>query len=297
MPGSLSLLPALGLGCLMLGFWGGWQWADHRRSQQTDAQTAEAQDDTENLPLLSERERHQLLHNVLAFYDTRAAEVMTRRPEMVAFAQQTPLQQALPRMLDSGYSRFPVYAESIDSIQGLVHLKELFRAGQQQHDLTLADFVRPTLFVPKDKAVLSLLEQMQAQRIRLVIVADEYGGTEGLLTLNDLVYEVFGDWAETPVSPIEALDNQRFRVQGQTDLYTLQQVLQLTLPSGPYQTLAGFVLQRLGYIPQSGERVNHAGWVMEVSQMNGPRIVSLELQRDPQRGNTRPLRLSPDDSS
>lgn len=293
MPGSLNLLPALGLGlaCLGLGFWGGWQWAGRQRQVSATEALDEAQ-----TPVLSQRERHQLLHKVLAFSDTRAAEVMTRRPDMVAFAQEMTLQQALPRMLDSGYSRFPVYAESIDSIQGLVHLKELFRASPQDGRLALADFVRPTLFVPKDKAVLSLLEQMQAQRIRLVIVADEHGGTEGLLTLNDLVYEVFGDWAETPAPLIEALEPQGFRVQGQTDLYTLQQKLQLKLPAGPYQTLAGFVLHRLGYIPQPGERLAHGGWVLEVSEMAGPRILSLMLQRDPQAGQTRPLRLAPGDS-
>lgn len=293
MPGSLSLLPALGLGlaCLGLGFWSGWQWAGRRPDPDEDPG-----ENPHSLPMLSQRERNQLLHNVLAFYDTRAAEIMTRRPEMVAFAQNMTLQQALPRMLDSGYSRFPVYAESIDSIQGLVHLKELFRASPQDAGLVLADFVRPTLFVPKDKAVLSLLEQMQAQRIRLVVVADEHGGTEGLLTLNDLVYEVFGDWADTPAPLIEALDPQGFRVQGQTDLYTLQQELQLKLPAGPYQTLAGFVLHRLGYIPQPGERLAHGGWVLEVSEMAGPRILSLMLQHDPQASQTRPLRLAPGDS-
>lgn len=280
----LALL-GLCLSCLTLGFLSGQSWLSHRpRPTETPPD--------EGLDRLNSRQRHQLLHNVLAFYDTRAAEVMTIRSSMVAFADQTPLAEAIPQMLSSGFSRFPVYAEHIDSIQGLVHLKELLRA--QQHaphsKARLADFICPTLFVPKDKPVLTLLEKMQAERIRLVIVADAHGGTEGLLTLNDLVYEVFGDWSDPQIPLIQPLSGQCFCVQGQTDLDTLQRELKLKLPVGAYQTLAGFVLKELGHIPQVGESLIYQGWILRVTQMAGLRIQELELQRDKRSKDTLPLK-------
>lgn len=230
-----------------------------------------------------DNDERDLLHNVFEFGDTVVSEVMTIRTQIEAYEVTSPVHEVLPTMLESGHSRFPVYDESIDDIQGMVHVKELFRTHYQQGiqpHVTLERFVRPTLFVPEDKPINALLAMMQQQRIRTVIVADEHGGTEGLVTLNDLMREVFGD-VEKPENQeqlIRQLEPGRYRLQAQTPVYELEEALKLELPEGKYQTVAGFVLDQLGHIPEVGEMVSFEGWTLRVTQVKGPKIEELELQ-------------------
>jgi len=232
------------------------------------------------------QEERNLIQNVFEFGNTVVAEVMTSRTHMVAFEQHRPIAEVVAEMLDSGFSRFPIYSESIDEIQGLVHIKELCKAHytRPEEQLTLADLCRPTLFVPKDKPVLPLLELMQKDAIRLVIVADPYGGTEGLLTLKDLMREVLGDpdSAASLEQAVKQVAPGLYRVQGQTSIYDLSAKLGLSFPEGKYQTLAGFALDQLGHIPQSGESFRYSHWELTVTQVSGPKIIELELRQSGQ---------------
>lgn len=228
-------------------------------------------------------EERDLLHNVFEFGDTLVSEVMTSRMDIVAFESETPVQEALPKMLESGFSRFPVYGESIDEIKGMVHLKDLFKAHYQQElspDETLERFVQPTLFVPEDKHVIDLLELMQSNQVRTVIVADEYGGTEGLITLRDLMHEIFGELeqAHPDAKPIKQHREGVYRVQAQTSVYDLDEELGIELPEGKYQTLAGFVLDRLGHIPSAGESCSYEAWDFTVIEVMGPKILEVEIR-------------------
>ncbi|HEY9844461.1 MAG TPA: hemolysin family protein [Candidatus Obscuribacterales bacterium] len=228
-------------------------------------------------------EERDLLHNVFEFGDTLVSQVMTSRTQIVAFDISTPAAEALPEMLASGFSRYPVYAESIDGIKGLVHIKDLFKAHYSQElgpDATLEAFVQPTLFVPENKHVIDLLELMQANQVRTVIVADEFGGTEGLVSLRDMMHEIFGELeqAHPDARPIQQPTPGIYRVQGHTSIYDLDEELGLTLPEGKYQTIAGFVLDQLGHIPVAGEACSFGGWDIIVTGVIGPKIVEVELR-------------------
>lgn len=228
-------------------------------------------------------DERDLLHNVFEFGDTVVSEIMTSRTNILGFECVTTLGEALPEMLGSGYSRFPVYGESMDDIRGIVHLKELFNVyyhrGETAGQETLEQFVRPTLFVPEDKQVTHLLEMMQTHQIRTVIVADEFGGTEGLVTLKDLFHEVFGDTDSQAVEQfVQAREEGIYQVQGQTSIYDLGEELGLEFPEGKYQTIAGFVLDQLGHIPQAGESFSYSGWDIIVTQVIGPKILQLEMR-------------------
>ncbi len=231
--------------------------------------------------VLDDEERN-LLHSVFEFGDTLVSEVMTSRTHIQAFDVKMPVHEALPEMLNLGHSRYPIYGDTIDDIRGVVHVKELFREHYQhgiQPQITLERFARPTLFVPEDKFISDLLEMMQKKRIRTVMVSDEFGGTEGLVTLNDLMREVFGD-VESDLEAsafVQALGPGRYRVLAQTDIYDLSEELSLELPEGKYQTLAGFVLDQLSHIPAAGESFVYEDWHFTVTEVIGPKIVEVEL--------------------
>ncbi|MGV3523135.1 MAG: hemolysin family protein [Candidatus Sericytochromatia bacterium] len=241
-------------------------------------------------------EERDLIHNVFEFGNTLVSEVMTSRTHMVALDASTPVSEALPRMLDAGFSRFPIYSDSVDGICGVVQIKDLFKAQYQDSVLgetPLKTFARPALFVPKDKHVIDLLQMMQTHRTRMVVVADAYGGTEGLVTLRDLMREIFGD-VEKPTASEDLLDETLpglYRIKGQTSIYDLESEIGLKLPEGKYQTIAGFVLDRLGHIPQAGESFAHGNWTLTVTEVVGPKILEIEL-RERQRALTADLRLS-----
>lgn len=244
--------------------------------------------------ILDDDERN-LLRNVFEFGNTRVSEVMTSRTHIEAFSMDDTVSEALPQMMESGHSRFPIYGESIDDIQGLVHLKELIRLnyhGSIKSDMCLKQFVRPTLFIPENKRIIQLLQMMQSHRLRTVIVADEYGGTEGLITFNDLMREVFDDVKATRKenTDIQKTGPDSYLIQAQTSIYALEEELNLVVPEGKYQTLAGFVLEQLGHIPQAGENFIYKSWRLTVKRVTGPKIEIIELQKTIQ---TTPLKSSP----
>ena len=233
--------------------------------------------------VLDDDERN-LLRSVFEFGDTRVSEVMTSRTHIEAFEINDTVQEALPLMMQSGHSRFPIYEESIDEVRGLVHLKELIRLhynGKIQPDMRLKQFVRPTLFIPEDKRIIQLLEMMQKHKLRTVIVADEYGGTEGLITFNDLMREVFDDVkaVNQADAEIQKTGPDSFKIQAQTSIYDIEEELNFVFPEGKYQTLAGFVLEQLGHIPQAGEGFNYGNWRLTVIAVSGPKIEMIELKK------------------
>lgn len=236
-----------------------------------------------------EHEERDLIQSVFDFRSTVTAEIMTDRTHIVALPVDLDVQSGLQAMMTHRYSKYPLHGHSIDDILGVVHAKDLFRAqvsGSLDPSQTLRDYLRPTLFVPENKGVVQLLEVMQQRDLRLVIVADEFGGTEGMLTLQDLIRELVGHQAKNPEQrtgslPIQSVSENRFRIRGMTPLYDVNQQLQVSLPEGHYQTIAGFVLAHLGHIPATGEQLSYGSVAITVTEAVGPRIVELELQWQP----------------
>jgi putative hemolysin len=230
-----------------------------------------------------EREERRLIHSIFEFGDTVVREVMVPRPDMVAVEENATVNHALKVAIDAGYSRLPVYRESLDDIVGLVYLKdiigELHRHGAAT---TLASLVRPAVFVPEQKRVAELLRQMQTEKFHMAVVIDEYGGTAGLVTLEDLLEEIVGeivDEYDVEQPRVEQLEEGVLRVDGRTSIDEVNEILDVELPATEWDTVGGLMFNLLGHVPVEGESVCFEGIEFRAEKIQGRRIASVHIER------------------
>ena len=233
-----------------------------------------------------EEDEEEMIHGVFELTRTVAREVMTPRLDIVAFQEAATLDEVLDTAADSGFSRFPVYRESIDDVTGIVLMKDLLRwmRSDSEAEFSLTAVMREPFFVPDTKPVDDLLAEFRDQKIHLAVVVDEFGGTDGLVTLEDLVEEIVGDiFDEHDVAEEEIviLEDGRARIDGGADPADV--IEQFDLGSvedvDEYDTLAGYVIGQLGRIPDTGEKVRLGAAELEVIETMEQRITRLELRR------------------
>jgi len=231
-----------------------------------------------------EREERRLIHSIFEFGDTVVREVMLPRPDMVTVDATDTIEDAIERAIERGFSRLPVCEEgSTDDIIGLVYLKDLVRrarAGEGAHEVRVA--VRPAIFVPEQKKVAGLLREMRTKQFHMAIVIDEYGGTSGLVTLEDLLEEIVGEIAdeydvETPA--LERLPDGSLRVPGSTPIDDVSEELGTELPDEEWDTVGGLILNLLGHVPEEGEVVRFEGLELRTERVQGRRIASVHITR------------------
>lgn len=233
-----------------------------------------------------EAEERELLRNVFEFGDVSVGEVMVPRTNITAISREATYATLLQEVAQSGHSRYPVIGESLDDIRGIIYFKELaipLSEGTLTPSGLIQDWIRPVRFVPEYMLLSELLPLMQRSRQQMVMVVDEYGGTAGLVTLEDLIGEILGDTAE-PVDreelSIQILDDRTFVVQAQMNLEEVNELLNLELPvTDDYQTLGGFLLFQLQKIPQPGEILRYRDWEFTVISAEGPRLHQIQIQR------------------
>ncbi|MBQ1075536.1 HlyC/CorC family transporter [Micromonospora sp. C31] len=213
-----------------------------------------------------EHGERQMIHSVFALGDTIAREVMVPRTEMVWIEERKTLSQALALFLRSGFSRIPVIGESVDDVLGVLYLKDLIRHTQggaaEDRRLPVAELMRPATFVPESKPVDDLLSEMQAARNHLVIVVDEYGGTGGLVTIEDILEEIVGeitDEYDVERPPVEHLDDGAVRVTARLPVEDLGELFDTDLPTDEVETVGGLLAQSLGRVPIPGAQAEVAG--------------------------------------
>ena len=224
-----------------------------------------------------EREEQQMIDKVFVFGDKDAADVMVPRPEVAAVSVEMPPEQALATVLDSPYTRYPVYRESLDDVVGVLHVRDLFTAV---HDRGLAgvkldEIVRPAYIVPETKDLASLLQEFRKTNNHFAIVVDEYGGTAGICTLEDLLEEIVGeieDEFDVSEVQIEQIDDETYHVDGMFSIDDFNARFGAELPDDDYHTLAGFVFGQLGRAPQPGDDVSFDGMRFDVLEVDGNRI-------------------------
>jgi CBS domain containing-hemolysin-like protein len=233
-----------------------------------------------------EAEERELLSNVFAFADVTAGEVMVPRTSLVAMSQEATFQELLQELANSGHSRYPVTRESLDDIVGLIAFKDLaepLAAGLLQLNQPIQTWVRPAQFVSEEMPLNELLDLMQRSGQPMVMVVDHFGGTAGLVTIQDVVAEIIGEThePESPEEPsIQAVSEQTYLIQAQTDLEEVNDFLDLTLPlSEEYQTLGGFVIYQLQKIPMAGEQLSYENCEITVESADGPRLERILLRR------------------
>jgi putative hemolysin len=225
--------------------------------------------------VLDEGER-ELIEQIIEFGDTVVREVMVPRPDMIGVASDFRVADAMEVVLLNGYSRLPVFGIGADDIIGLVYAKDLMRAERDgQSDLQVSSLIRAAHFIPETKRAAELLPEMQAQHFHMAIVVDEYGGTAGLVTLEDLIEELVGEIVdefdrEEPM--IEPLPDGGVRVNARMPIDEVNDLLHAELPEGDWDTIGGLMFHLLGHIPHEGESVESDGHLLHAERVQGRRI-------------------------
>jgi putative hemolysin len=229
-----------------------------------------------------ERGEQEMVTRVFDFADKQASDVMVARPEVVALSIGLPPEEALHAVLESPYTRYPVYRETVDDIVGVLHVRDLIGA---MHDRGLAsvnleEILRPALMVPETKDLASLLAEFRRTQQHLAIVINEYGTMEGIVTLEDLVEEIVGeieDEFDVPEESVERVDEDTVRVDGTFNIDDFNAQFEADLPAEDYHTIGGFVFGALGRPAEPGDEVTHDGMVFRVDSVEGQRIEKLTV--------------------
>ncbi len=232
--------------------------------------------------VLDEEER-QMLQRTLRFNDTIAKEVMTPRLDMDAISTEASIQEAIEECIHSGHARLPVYEGSLDNVIGVVNVRDLVREQNygERTDAGLEDLIEPTLHVPESKNVDDLLTEMRDQRLHMVIVIDEFGTTEGLVTMEDLTEEIVGEILEgEEEQPIEFVADDAAVVKGEVNIEEVNEALEIELPEGQeFETIAGFIFNRAGRLVEEGEHIEYDGVEIRVEDVENTRIKKARLRR------------------
>ncbi|HUS62298.1 MAG TPA: hemolysin family protein, partial [Acidimicrobiales bacterium] len=230
-----------------------------------------------------EAEERQLIESVIELGDTVVREVMVPRTDMVTVTAEFRVVDAMEVVILNGYSRIPACGEGIDDIVGIVHAKDLMRAERDgNEERPVSTLARPAKFVPETKGVADLLREMQVERFHMAVVVDEYGGTAGLVTLEDIIEELLGEIVdefdvEDPM--IEPLPGGDVRVNARMALDEVNDLIHAQLPEGDWDTIGGLLLSELGHVPVEGEAVEVGGWRLVAQRVQGRRIGNVRLHR------------------
>lgn len=223
-----------------------------------------------------------MINNIFEFDNKTVSDIMTHRTNIIALSAGTSLKETVKIVNQEKYTRMPVYDGDIDHIIGILHTKDLipFIEGVDPQEFNLRSMLREPSFILESMRLDQLFRDMQKSNIHMAVVIDEYGGTDGIVTIEDLIEEIVGnifdeyDEPELDVDDIEQIDQNHFIMAGTLNLYEVEDILKVELPSAEYDTLSGFILGQLGYIPSANERpeIEYKGIVFAVAEMDDRRI-------------------------
>ncbi|GAB6879735.1 hemolysin family protein [Halorubrum gandharaense] len=227
-----------------------------------------------------EEEEREMLDRIFRFNNTIAKEVMTPRLDVTAVAKQSSVEDAIQKCIQADHERVPVYDGNLDNIVGVVTVRDLVRELRySEGEPSLERVVKPTLHVPESKNADELLEEMQDNRLQMVIVIDEFGTTEGIITLEDMVEEIVGDILEgDEPEPIEFVEENVAMVKGEVNIDEVNEMLGIDLPEGEeFETLAGFVFNRAGRLVEEGEEIEFDGVRIRIERVDNTRIMKARV--------------------
>jgi putative hemolysin len=232
-----------------------------------------------------EPEQGEWLSNIVDFPETQARSVMTPRIDMVCAPVDSSLDALADRFVESGHTRIPLYQDSIDHIVGVLHIVDLLAALREPSPPagTQRELLKPPLFIPETKLLADLLEELQARSQQMAIVVDEYGGTAGLVTIEDLVEEIVGEISDEHEDgqPAERtpLGDGAWRLDGRAHLDVLDELFGVEIEDAEFETVAGLIFSALGHVPRAGEVVETAGLRYTVEEVANRRIKTLRVER------------------
>lgn len=257
-----------------------------KENSTTEEEIKQLVDDDNGELEMSQRE---MINKVFEFDDTTAGDIMTHRTDIIAVEDDKNIMDVVKAAIDEGFSRIPIFHEDLDNILGIIYVKDLlkFVGCEISKDEDIKAYIREPLYVPETIPCGRLFEKMTDTRIQLAIVVDEYGGTAGLVTIEDIIEELVGDiedeYDEEDES-IQKLDENTYIFEGVTDIEDVENALGISFPEGDYDTLAGFVISRLGFVPTQNDIdavVDYSGVVFTVLEVEDRRIEKIKASKSP----------------
>ena len=228
----------------------------------------------------------RLITRTLQLSRKDAADALTPRTSMVGIEQSGTIADLVRITKDSGYSRFPVTGQDTDDIVGIVEVRDVFTLPVEDRELRpLSEILQPAVIVPEHRELDGVLLDLEAAESRLAVVIDEHGGTAGLITREDILEELVGDIADEydePVRTTSETRDGRYVVDGRTSRGDIEEMIGLRLPRGPYETVAGFLLEQFGSVPLVGEQLEWQGWKFEILGRENLRIAEISVERPPE---------------
>ena len=226
----------------------------------------------------------EMIQNIFEIDDLDVGEVMLPRIDIIAITEDSNIKEALDLIINCGHSRIPVYRETIDNIVGILYAKDLLQYSLLKEEIleekTITKLMRPAYYVPETKKANLLLKELQQKQIHMAIVLDEYGGTEGLVTIEDILEEIVGDIFDeydNEVDLIRKVDDSTYLIQADISLEEINDQFHLDLPEEEFDSLGGYVFNTLGRVPVNGDKVKYQNITMEVVKLNNRRVITIRL--------------------
>ncbi|MGZ8709373.1 MAG: hemolysin family protein, partial [Thermoanaerobaculia bacterium] len=226
----------------------------------------------------------KLLQSIVDFGDRLAHEIMTPRIDVLTFDARRPIAELAGLFSESKYARIPIYEQSVDQITGIVHVKDVLDAVLKNENPSAASIARPPYFVSETKKVSELLREFQSEHLQIAIVVDEYGGTAGIVTTEDIIEEIvgeIGDEHEDEEATIVDVGDGTWLVSGLLRVEALEETLDAKLAGEDYETVAGMIFTSLGRVPATGTVVRKNGWLFEIERADRRRIYRVKVSKDP----------------
>lgn len=248
--------------------------------------------DLEIQELLEEGEEHglispleeKMINSILEFRETDASEIMTPAAEVVSFDEASPMTEIIETVIESGFTRIPVYTENPDNVIGAIHAKDLLKlcARPETADVNLEDYLRPVYFIAEDKPIVDLLREFQKRKVHMAMVTDEFGTMRGLITLEDILEEIVGeidDEYDDEEQTIHIISEGVVEVHGWVDIEKIEEYFDLEMPDGPYESVGGLVIHLLGRLARMGDKVSVMGLEFSVISASTRQIKKIRVVR------------------
>lgn len=230
----------------------------------------------------------EMINNIFEFDDTEVSEIMTHRTEIIGIPIDANIDEVVNLVFNEKYTRFPVYENNIDNIIGILHVKDLLRYKEKyvEGNFSIKDIIRTAYYVPDSKKISDLFKEMQSQKVHMAIVIDEYGGTAGIVTIEDLIEEIVGnifDEYDEEEIDIQAINENEYIIEGLTGLDDVEELLNIGLPVDDYDTLSGFIIGLLGRLPEDNDHaeVNFGNCTFKIMEVDEKVISKVKVVQTP----------------
>jgi CBS domain containing-hemolysin-like protein len=250
------------------------------RPQDVEKEIEQLINEGEERGIISEDEG-EMIQSIFSFRDTVAREIMVPRPEAVFARDDTPVGDIIQHIIESGHSRIPIYLDNVDNIIGIVHAKDLLQYWGRD-DIAVSEIARPPYFIPETKKISELLKDLRDKKSHMTIVIDEYGGTAGILTLEDIIEEIIGDIMDEYDSEVKRIveqDDGSILVDAGLDVEDLEDYLEMEFPEGKFESVGGFIISLLGKVPEVQEKVAFGNLEMVVAVADSRKIEKVLIRK------------------